>query len=159
MNFYKINENTLALVPLNKKKTIVYEKNNYLILDNEVSSIINDNCEYYGSSFDGRLKGSYSMIGFNYKAPIVMSEKDDTIFFPTCSPRLKECSWINSNNICNIFPGINDKTTILFKNNEEISLDISFNIIKNQYYKSLSLNNAVLLRKQNSNQENQKKDK
>lgn len=157
MKFYKINENTLAVVPFCKSKTVVYEKHNYFILDTCVSNVINDNCEYYGSSLEGRLKGTYSMLGFNYKAPIVMSEKNDTIFFPTCSPRLKECSWINANNVCNIYPTSNDKTIILFKNNEKIHLDTSFNIIKNQYYKSLSLNNAVLMRKHNSSVENVKK--
>lgn len=149
MDFYKINENTLALVPLNKKKTVVYEKDDYFILNDSVSAVINDNCEYYGSSLEGRLKGTYSLLGFNYKAPIVMSENNDTIFFPTCSPRLTECSWINSNNISNIYPTSNDKTTILFNNKETINLDTSYNIIKNQYYKSLSLNNAVNLRKRN----------
>jgi len=129
---YKITENTLAIVPLSKKKTVVYENHDYFILDKNVSSVINENCEYYGSSIDGRLKGTYAMLGFGYKAPIVMSEQDNMIFFPTCSPRLKECSWINLGNIKKIVPD-DEKTTI--------------QLIRNQYFKSLSLDNALKNRK------------
>lgn len=86
------------------------------------------------------------MLGFGYKAPIVMSEHDNMIFFPTCSPRLKECSWINLGNIKKIVPD-DEKTTIQFLNDEEINVDATYNIIRNQYFKSLSLDNALKNRK------------
>ena len=146
MKSYKITENTLAIVPLSKKKTVVYENHDYFILDKNVSSVINENCEYYGSSIDGRLKGTYAMLGFGYKAPIVMSEQDNMIFFPTSSPRLNDCSWINVNNIRSIDKN-DKKTTIIFTNGEEIEIEASYNIIKNQYFKSLQLNSALKNRK------------
>lgn len=146
MKSYKITENTLAIVPLSKRKTVIYENHDYFILDKNVSSVINENCEYYGSSIDGRLKGTYAMLGFGYKAPIVMSEQDNMIFFPTCSPRLKECSLINLGNIKKIVPD-DEKTTIKFLNDEEINIDATYNIIRNQYFKSLSLDNALKNRK------------
>ena len=138
MKSYKITENTLAIVPLSKKKTVVYENHDYFILDKNVSSVINENCEYYGSSIDGRLKGTYAMLGFGYKAPIVMSEQDNMIFFPTCSPRLKECSWINAGNISNIYKK-KDRCLVEFYNKETLEFDISYNIMNNQLSKSLLL--------------------
>ena len=38
---------------------------------------------------------------FNYyiKTPIVLSEYDMIIFFPTTSPKSKECIWISYNNV------------------------------------------------------------
>ena len=113
MKSYKITENTLAIVPLSKKKTVVYENHDYFILDKNVSSVINENCEYYGSSIDGRLK---------------------------------ECSWINLGNIKKIVPD-DEKTTIQFLNDEQINVDATYNIIRNQYFKSLSLDNALKNRK------------
>ena len=86
------------------------------------------------------------MLGFGYKAPIVMSEQDNMIFFPTCSPRLKECSWINLGNIKKIVPD-DEKTTIQFLNDEQINIDATYNVIRNQYFKSLSLDNALKNRK------------
>lgn len=146
MKSYKINENTLALVPLSKNKTVIYEGHDYFIVNDRISSLINENCEYYGSSVSGRVKGTYSLVGFNYKAPIVVSEYNDLIFFPTCSPRLHDCSWINLGNILNIVKS-DDKTIIKFMNNEEVNINSSYNIIRNQYYKSLLLNNALKSRK------------
>ena len=107
---------------------------------------LNENCEYYGSSVSGRLKGSYSLMGFSYKTPIVVSEQDNMIFFPTSSPRLNDCSWINVNNIRSIDKN-DKKTTIIFTNGEEIEIEASYNIIKNQYFKSLQLNSALKNRK------------
>lgn len=146
MKKYKINDNTLALIPLNKHKTVAYEDHNYYIIDDKVSSVLNENCEYYGSDINGRLKGSYSLMGFSYKAPIVVSEQSNMIFFPTSSPRLNDCSWINVGNILSIEKK-EKKTIIKFTNGEEIELDASYNIIRNQYFKSLQLNSALKNRK------------
>ena len=35
MKKYKINDNTLALIPLNKHKTVAYEDHNYYIIDDK----------------------------------------------------------------------------------------------------------------------------
>ena len=85
-------------------------------------------------------------MGFSYKTPIVVSEQDNMIFFPTSSPRLNDCSWINVNNIRSIDKN-DKKTTIIFTNGEEIEIEASYNIIKNQYFKSLQLNSALKNRK------------
>ena len=85
-------------------------------------------------------------MGFGYKTPIVVSEQDNMIFFPTSSPRLNDCSWINVNNIRSIDKN-DKKTTIIFTNGEEIEIEASYNIIKNQYFKSLQLNSALKNRK------------
>lgn len=148
MKRYKITSSTLALVPLNRFKTVVYENHDYFIIDNKVNSVISENCEYYGSSFNGRLKGTYALVGYSYKAPIVVAENSSMIFFPTSSPRVRDCSWINLANIDSI-SDINKATKIKFSNGEEITIDTSYNIIKNQYYKSLSLDNALKNRKNN----------
>ena len=104
------------------------------------------NCEYNGSSLNGRLKGTYSLTGFNYKAPLIIAEDKNLIFFPTCSPRLKDCAWINVNNINRIFSR-NEKCLIEFFNEECLEFDTSYRIINNQYLKSLSLEKAFKNRK------------
>ena len=68
------------------------------------------------------------------------------IFFPTGSPRLKECAWIILKKIKKIVPD-DEKTTIQFLNDEQIHVDATYNIIRNQYFKSLSLDNALKNRK------------
>ena len=104
------------------------------------------NCQYYGSSLAGRTKGTYNMTGLNYKAPIIISEQEPTIFFPTCSPRLKECAWINLENIEKISK-LDDKCQIDFLNNEKLEVDFTYRVINNQYLRSLSLRNTYKNRK------------
>lgn len=146
MKDYFINQDTLALLPLGKKKTIVYENHDCYVIDKRISKIMDANCEYNGSSLAGRIKGTYNMTGFNYKTPIIVSEDEPTVFFPTCSPRLKECAWINVGNI-NRINDLNDKCRIEFLNNESLEIDSTYRIINNQYLKSLSLTNAFKNRK------------
>ena len=146
MKDYTINENTLALMPLGKKKTVIYENHDCYIIDEKISKIMDKNCEYNGSSLEGRLKGSYSLTGYNYKAPIIIAEDKNLVFFPTCSPRLRECSWINVGNINKIY-NKDDKCLVEFLNDECLEIDSSYRIIQNQYLKSLSLKNAFKNRK------------
>lgn len=142
MKEYSINANTLALIPIGKKKTKVYENHDDFIIEENIQKIMDNNCKYYGSSIDGRKNGTYSLTGYIYKAPIILSEKKNIIFFPTCSPRLKDCSWICVNNILKIKSKNKDNTIIEFINDESIDFNISYNILQNQYLKSLSLSMA-----------------
>ena len=141
MKNYTINQNTLALIPLGKKKTVIYENHDCYIIDEKISKIMDHNCQYNGSSLEGRVKGTYTLTGFNYKAPIMVSEDKNLVFFPTCSPRLKDCSWINVGNIKKLYSKEN-KCLVEFLNEECLEIDESFRIIQNQYLKSLSLQNA-----------------
>lgn len=146
MREYEITSETLALIPINKKTTLAYENHDCYIIEDSIGKIMDQNCKYYGSSIDGRIKGTYSLTGYNYKAPIILSENQNIIFFPTSSPRLKDCAWICVNNIKNI-TSKESKCLVEFLNQETLEFDTSYNIIKNQYLKSLSLENAFKNRK------------
>ena len=141
MKEYLINDNTLALIPLGKNKTIIYEDHDCYIIDERINKIMDKNCQYYGSSLAGRVKKTNDMTGQSYKAPIIVSEKKPTVFFPTCSSRQRECAWINAENIDRI-KTLEDKCQIEFLNKENLEIDASYRIINNQYLKSLSLENT-----------------
>ncbi|MDO4376076.1 MAG: competence protein ComK [bacterium] len=138
MKDYNINKNTLALMPYGKNKTLVFEKHKYYIVNQRVNKLMDESCRYNGSTIEGRAKGTESLTGISYKAPIIVKEEESIIFFPTCSPRLKECSWINAGNISNIYKK-NDRCLVEFYNKETLEFDISYNIMNNQLSKSLIL--------------------
>lgn len=138
MKNYSINQNTLALIPLGKDKTVVYDNHDCFIVEKKLTHLLDDSCKYNGSSISGRIKGTYSITGYLYKAPIIINEDKKLIFFPTCSPRLKDCAWINSNNISQIY-NYNGKCLIEFSNQECVEIDTSYNIINNQFSRSLQL--------------------
>ena len=146
MQEYEINETTLALVPF-KDKTKVYELNHEFIVDKNINKIMEDSCTYFGSSLFGRQRGTSKLIGVTHKAPIIVEESKELIFFPTASPRLKNCSWISLKNIERYY---SKKNTICieFKNKVTIDLNISYGIIDNQVLRATRLESVLRKRKQ-----------
>ena len=146
MKEYEINEDTLALISLNDK-TKVFETDKTFLVNKEISTIMEDSCEYFGSSLSGRQKGTEKLIGVSYKAPIIVEESKNIIFFPTSSPRSKDCNWISLNNLERYYTK-NKKIVIEFKNKQKIMLNMSFGIIDNQILRATRLE-AVLRGRKN----------
>ncbi len=142
---YEINEETLALIPI-KNKTKVYELNENFVVNKSVKEIMEESCEYFGSSLLGRQKGTTNLIGVTHKAPIIVEETKELIFFPTTSPRLEKCSWISLNNL-NTHYRNKDKIVIEFQNNQKIELDVSYGIIDNQILRATRLESVLRQRK------------
>lgn len=141
---YEINKNTLAIIPYKNGETLVYEGRDCYIIEKSVPKIMDTSCKYFGSSFDGRQKGTASLTGIRYKAPIIVSEENHLIFFPTSSPRQKDCAWISLNNIDRLFLNEKEnKVSVVFMNKEVIEFDISLNIMKNQVLRASMLDSSI----------------
>ena len=141
-NNYEINKGTLALIPVNENITQVIELDNNFFVGCPVNKIIETSCRSFGSTYLGRTEGTKALLGINYKAPIIISELNNIIFFPTTSPRCHNCCWISLNNITNFKK--NDKNTIInFVNNKELKLNISSFVIENQIYKATMLESKL----------------
>jgi len=145
---YEINNNTLALLPINDKSTKIIEKDNILIIEDNVMNIIKNSCEFFGSSYLGRREGTKKLTGISSKCPIIIEESNNIIYFPTISPRLSTCSWISFNSIKNYLNN-KGKTTIIFENDKVLDLDISYNSFDNQVLRSAKLES--ILRKRINN--------
>ena len=72
MKDYEINKETLAIIPVGDKKSKVIEKNGAYIIDSRPNKVMDESCKYYGSSFEGRQKGTSNLTGITYKAPIIV---------------------------------------------------------------------------------------
>ena len=144
MKDYIINKKTLAIISCDYNKSLIYEGNKMIIVKNRPNLIINKNCIINGSTFLGRRKCSENIIGSSYKAPILIGEKDNLIFFPTSSPRLKNVSWINLINVDKIYYNNLKKVTIVvFKNGVTIEFDVSLNIMNNQILRATRLEHCL----------------
>lgn len=143
---YIINEKTLAITRENKKTRIIEKYNSYLVSEDPVD-IINLNCKLYGSTLEGRQKGSAYLIGTNYKPPIIVNNGKNIILVPTHSHRNNKCSWIVLRNLANYFPYEND-VIIEFQNEIKILLNISYTIFDKQVLRAARLESVM--RNQNS---------
>lgn len=148
MKDYEISKETLAIIPIGEKKSKVIEKDCSLIINNSPKNIMDESCRYYGSSIEGRQKGTTSLTGISYKAPIVVQEDNNIIFFPTTSPRLKNCMWISLNNIEDYYYDFDKNSSIiLFDNGEKLEINTSFCVLNNQILKSHRLESIFQKRK------------
>lgn len=135
---YEINSETLAIIPVSNKISKVIEENEEFLISKKTFEIIDNSCKFFGSSYKGRYEGTKYLTGLSYKAPIVVEETKDIIFFPTTSPRMDSCNWICLNKISKYQKeGSNSK--IIFKNGLELSLDMSYSSLENQIMRSTLL--------------------
>ena len=130
MENYEINNETMALIPLSKGKVKVLEYDEEFILDTNATQIMEDSCQYFGSSLEGRRKGTEVMIGVSYKAPIIVEETFELIFFPLSSSRYHDTPWISLKYVDKYYK--EGKNVVLeFLNGRKILLDVTFGIFDN----------------------------
>lgn len=129
---YEISRGTLAIVPGEFEKSIVYEDNDHYIIDQTPFQIMEDSCKYFGSTYEGRRLGAKNILGAEYKVPIVIEDSNNLIVFPTTSPLSDECCWIALKRVAKIEKIDKNKTKVIFDNNVEILVDSSFYIMENQ---------------------------
>ena len=146
MKEYEINIDTLALIPIEDNITQVYEVHGDFLVRDSTTNIIEHSCRYYGSSLEGRKKGTEEIIGVKYKAPIIVEESNEMIFFPMTSIRKQDTVWISLNHILEYRRGYGG-VEILFKNNKSLILSSSYGVLDNQVLRSTRLESALRVRK------------
>ena len=131
---YEINDDTLAILPFDDGRTRIIEKNDEYIVNDSTYEVMEHSCNYFGSSFDGRVSGSKSILGSVYKTPIIVEETQKLIFFPTEAINSSNNSWISYKNIKNV-EKFDTKSKILFNNNDFIIVDCPYFSVKNQIFR------------------------
>lgn len=143
---YEINLSTLAIVPISEKVSQVIEESEIFIINKSTTEIIDDSCRFFGSSYLGRHEGTKSLIGINYKSPIIIEETREIVFFPTSSPRFENCYWISLDKV-----KCHNKTTkgsiVKFTNGHEIEINISPASLENQILRATKLVSVLRKRK------------
>lgn len=149
INKYEFSKGTLAIIPNEGDTSLVFEDQDKYIIQNKPFKIMEDSCRYFGSSYEGRKEGSKSILGAEYKVPIVIEDSSNLIAFPTTSPYADDCIWISLNRIYNIQRIDNYNTKIIFDNGAEIVIPCSFRSVENQISRASRLD-LVLKNRKNS---------
>ena len=125
----RINGKTLIIYYNNFNTVMINTDGKIIINGNFIRSILNKSCIFYGSSLNGRLKGSKDLLKCRYKLPIIISESNRLIFFP-----VNKYFWINFNMI-ESFEKKENHTIITFKNGYKRSIFVSYRVVNNQVLK------------------------
>lgn len=144
LDSYEITKETCAIINLSDDFTKVIELNEEYILPKKTYEIMEDSCSYYGSSYQGRLKGTKKILGSSYKLPIVVEEKNDIIFFPTSGIENEKCSWLSLNNISK-YEKNGGYTSVTFGNGKKVIIKMTYSTFELQLMRATRL--LMLLKK------------
>ena len=125
----RISGKTLIIYYNNFNTVMINTDGKIIINGNFIRSILNKSCIFYGSSLNGRLKGSKDLLKCRYKLPIIISESNRLIFYP-----VNKYFWINFNMI-ESFEKKENHTIITFKNGYKRSIFVSYRVVNNQMLK------------------------
>ncbi len=146
MDSYEINKDTCAVVSINDGITKVLEKNDEYLINKSSYEVMEDSCEYYGSTCEGRVKGTKMMLGSNYKVPIVIEETNEIIFFPTEAAKNSNCIWLSLNNIKS-YEKCNGLTKVIFNSGKEIIIKMSTSSFETQLLRANRLGSILRKRR------------
>lgn len=146
MDSYEINKETCAILTINDELSKIIESDDDYLVNKSSYEVMEDSCQYYGSSCEGRIKGTKNILGSVYKVPIIVEESNDIIFFPTEAVKSKKCAWISLNNVKK-YEKYNQYTKVYFKNGKELILKMSINSFEIQILRANRLSAIIKNRK------------
>jgi len=146
MEKYLINEETVAILKKDNK-TIFYNVENIQVFNKNIKKILEFNCNYYGSSYQGRKKSSQNILNIKYKLPIMISE--NLILLQLNSLRDKECLFIVLNKIIN-FEKNGDNLKIYCQNKIVLNSKISIKSLEKLIVEGIKLQNILNCRKRSN---------
>lgn len=144
---YEISRGTLAIVPNSEENSLVYEDDSRYIVNETPFKIMEDSCKYFGSTYNGRKDSAKSILGAEYKVPIIVEENNNIIVFPTTSPSSADCVWISLGRIKYFEKIDSSNTKIVFDNNRKIIVPCSYRTIENQVSRASRLDLVMRNRK------------
>lgn len=128
---YIINKDTYYLM-YDNNKTVIKELSTELVIPgNNLKEILENSCEYYGSSLQGRVIGARNLIKSRYRIPIMVSEKNNILFFPLSGKKNGEVIWFNFNMIKS-YEKDGEFVSITFNDGVTKRFMISYAILNNQ---------------------------
>lgn len=135
---YIINNDTVVVMSVSSSCSMVYELNCSFKVNCSLKKIINMSCNYFCSSFTGRIEGSKYYLGHSYKLPILLDDYKNIVFFPLKSYRSIDNCIIFLNKIKD-YKKCDNGIKILSINDKEIIINYSYPVFENQYLRTQKL--------------------
>ena len=145
---YIVNYETLLLIPNGESETKVFEMDQEFLVKKRIGDIIKDSCLFFGSSYEGRRDGTKSLLNCSIKVPIILEDSRNLIIFPTHSFKNQNNIWVVYNNIVNYKKYDFENTVFMFRNNNDIKVNVRYNIIDNQIVRCLKMEAILKKRKE-----------
>ena len=90
----------------------------------------------------------FKLDSFFFPTEIIIDDSRNLILFPTLSYKNEKNIWVVYNNLIDYKKYNLDNTLFLFKNNNDIKVNVRFNIVDNQVVRCLKLDAIISKRKE-----------
>ena len=111
------------------------------------NKIIEYNCKYHSQNYVSRKDLTKGLTDIRAKHPIIVDLFASYIYFCTHSDRVMENSWFNLKYIKRYYE-YRGMTKVIFENNEELKVNISYSSFNNQYLNAVRLYYKFTLEKE-----------
>lgn len=140
MEDYILNGNVLCFTQDidNDNEVLIIEKYCKRNINYDCFKLLKNSCKYYGHNYNIQRQIVIDLFNYYIKTPIILSEFNMVIFFPTASPNSKDCIWISYNNVDRYIKEKN-YTKIFFKGGKVINISASFSTIDSQITKCIKI--------------------
>ncbi len=119
--------------------TIVMESNNTVEALSSPTELVDFSLRYYGSSLRGAGDGSRFVLGNITKYPVLMCERLDLYWFPSKSPKLRDCIWFALHHVQSYSAYDKTKTKVIFSNGSSILVEVSASAFETRIQRTYSL--------------------
>lgn len=146
---YEINSCTMMISPApygSKTYSQIIEFQDDFLSPFKPIDIIKKSCQYFGSSFEGRIAGTKQLIGITHKVPITIDPTNSIYFFPTTSPQNSQCIWISHEHVIAHKRIDSNATLVTFRNKESYTIPISYSSFENQILRTALLRTKLMQR-------------
>lgn len=146
---YEINPCTMMITPTSygsKTYSKIVELQDEFLSPFRPIDIIKKSCQYFGSSYEGRITGTKQLIGIFHKVPITIDPTNSIYFFPTISPTNSQCIWISHEHVASHKRLEQNTTLVTFRNKESYIVPISYSSFENQLLRTALLRTKLMQR-------------
>lgn len=143
MENYLITKNTVAILKKNNK-TIIFDVEKTRVINKNINKVLENNCNFYGSSLTGRKNCAKNILNIHYKVPIII--ENNIILLQLNSIKEYECLFIVLNKIVD-YKNFEKSLKIICVNNYVFINKISRYSFEKILINSIKLNNILKWRK------------
>jgi competence protein ComK len=146
---YEINPCTMMISPTpygSKTYSNIMEIQDDFLSPFRPIDIIKKSCQYFGSSFEGRIAGTKQLIGITHKVPITIDPTNSIYFFPTTSPQNSQCIWLAHEHVISHKRLEANKTLVTFRNKQSCIIPVSYSSFENQLLRTALLRTKLMQR-------------
>ncbi len=118
--------------PETQRTSLLFEDGNKETVTDRPQVFLDHLCIQYGSTRKGREDAYRALTGFHCKAPVLLSERLNTIYFPTTSPSNPDCVWLDASRLISVHTKNQISSLVLFSSGLKIEVGVDVRVIRNQ---------------------------